>query len=46
MSYYTWLPAWAWVLILFAGIGAMLWLNARPPAWWGEREEEESSRVR
>lgn len=45
MSYYTWLPPWAWALVLLLGIGAMLWLNARPPEWWGEPESREREHV-
>lgn len=47
MPYYTLLPAWAWILILFAGIAGYLFLDSRPPSFWDktpgapEREREE-----
>jgi hypothetical protein len=42
MSYYLWLPPWAWAVLLFLGIVAMLWLNARPAEWWGDQPDAES----
>lgn len=46
MTYFTWLPPWAWAVVLIVGIAAMLWLNARPESFWDKSVPPERERAR